>query len=394
MSITKLEDRLYLVTVVFYEPQADGTKIQRKKRHKVKGTYRTAQRREAEVRADVEDGLRNPRIERQPSPLFSEYAMMWWETMTIQNSLNERRNKRLNLKNHLVPFFGHLRLDQITVWEVDRYIQQQLAIPLSNATVTIQLRHLGRCLRTALIRGLIQSNPVDLVEKPPPNKKGWTYLTPDEVPLFLEAIPEQWRHLFEFALETGMRLGEILALRWCDVDWRTGTMHVSATLYKGDLKDPKTETSNRPVPMSKRVREILEQNRKAGLSSEFVWSSCAGGPLDPANVRRVLNQNVNKAALFGRRIRFHDLRHTFATHAAEASQNIHALAGVLGHASLSMCTRYAHRTNSAGQALVEALSDWREDLRRKSNVERCHFGATPPETDLDEEAEKKRNSLK
>ena len=317
--------------------------------------------------------------------MFKDWANHWWETLTLDNKANERRSKRLNLGNHLIPFFGNTPVDAITVHQVREFQAQQIRKGLAAATVNNHLRHLGRCLRCAQEDGLIASNPTALVRKQKENTEAWTYLETEEVPVFLEALPEHWRSLFEFAIWIGLRLGEILALRWTDIHWKRGVVQVRGTLYCGEIVTPKTKTSVREVPFQDAVERLLRVQRKAAVQSMFVFPSQTGGPLDPANVRRALNK-VNEKNIMGRHIRFHDLRHTFASHCAMAGVPVNTIKDLLGHASITMTMRYAHLGDRAKAEGIETLAAWKKAEEARLEQKVGHILDTPVDSEDSEGA--------
>lgn len=263
---------------------------------------------------------------------------------------------------------------------VREFKAQQMKKDYAAATINNQLRHLGRCLRCALEDGLISSNPTTLVRKLKENSDAWTYLETEEVSIFLDAFPDHWRPLYEFAIETGLRLGEILALRWNDIHWKRGVVRVRGSLYQGKIETPKTKASIREVPMSERVFSLLREQRKAAVQSLFVFPANTGGPLDAANVRRPLTK-VNDLNLMGRRIRFHDLRHSFASHCASAGVPINTIKDLLGHASITMTMRYAHLGDRAKAEGIETLAAWKRAEAAKLEQKVGHILDTPTFSD-------------
>jgi integrase len=162
------------------------------------------------------------------------------------------------------------------------------------------------------------------------------FLTPDEVRELLDAADRDDYALLATACMTGMRQGELLALRWDDIDWRSGTIRVHRSVYRGDFIDPKTAHSVRTIGMSKRLAAILMDHKVAAPYSpwDFVFCSKDGTPLDQANLyNRMFQPTLRRAGL--RRIRFHDLRHTYASMLINQGENLKYVQSQLGHASIT-----------------------------------------------------------
>ena len=147
---------------------------------------------------------------------------------------------------------------------------------------------------------------------------------------------------------SGLRRGEILALQWDDLDFRTGALRVERQVQriKGELvvSQPKTRTSSRSVILPAPLLKVLKQYRKT-CTSRWMFPSPKkeDSPLDPAAVRKRLAAVLERADC--KRVRFHDLRHTFATNALEHGMDIKTLSAIIGHVSSATTLNvYAHVT--------------------------------------------------
>lgn len=194
------------------------------------------------------------------------------------------------------------------------------------------------------------------------------FLNPEEIRLLLEHSPEPDKTIFLIAILTGMRKGEVLALQWGDVDWNSDTIYVRRSLrFKMrkniDTEDrrwwfdsPKTKYSTRAIIMSPHLKEALENHRfnqtvefaqkdkgkKPLNADELIFTNDAGCPVDPDNIiKRKFHPALERAGL--RKIRFHDLRHTFASLLIDQGENIKFIQSQLGHASIqTTLDRYGH----------------------------------------------------
>ena len=194
------------------------------------------------------------------------------------------------------------------------------------------------------------------------------YLNPEEIRLLLKHSYEPFKTIFLTAILTGMRKGEVLALQWGDVDWNSDTIYVRRSLRWKIRRDigaedkrwwfdsPKTRYSVRAIIMSPRLKEALEKHRfnqtiefaqkekgkKPFNSDELIFTNAVGAPIDPDNViKRNFHTALDAAGL--RRVRFHDLRHTFSSLLIDQGENIKFIQSQLGHASIqTTIDRYGH----------------------------------------------------
>ncbi len=143
---------------------------------------------------------------------------------------------------------------------------------------------------------------------------------------------------------TGMRRGELLALQWGDIDWNSNQISVRRSIYRGEFVNPKSRNSIRRIVMSPILRQSLERHRLLGRKSELglIFSNEHGLPLDPENlIKREFHPALDRAGL--RRIRFHDLRHSYASLLISQGENIKFIQSQLGHASATTTLdRYGH----------------------------------------------------
>jgi integrase len=219
-----------------------------------------------------------------------------------------------------------------------------LASGVKAATVQKALVMLKGMLKQAVEWDYLRVNPAQNVKAPRREHVEMDALTPDEIHTFLAALAPEWRPLFFTAIFTGMRLGELLALQWSDVDWRGGTIRVRRSVWQGQFQDPKTRNAVRTIGMSPRLRTVLMEHKLDAPWSEhdLVFCTADGGLLDDANLRhRVFEPSLRVAGL--RKIRIHDLRHTFASLLINQGENLKYVQQQLGHASITTTVdRYGH----------------------------------------------------
>ena len=218
-------------------------------------------------------------------------------------------------------------------------------------------------LDQAVAQGLILKNPALSCKAPVTRPKEMQVLTGEEIQrLLIQAKENNCFELLLLELTTGLRRGEILALRWDDLDFRTGTLRVERQVQRiqGKLavSQPKTRASC--------VLEILAQYRQS-VSSHWMFPSPKkeDSPLDPAAVRKKLSAVLKRAGCPA--ARFHDLRHTFATSTLEHGMDVKTLSTVIGHVSSATTLNvYAHVTDEMRQKAAD-------------NIDRAITGTEPPQ---------------
>jgi integrase len=254
------------------------------------------------------------------------------------------------LRVHLVPYFKAAKLDAITPLEIEQYITAKLEQGLSRKTVRNHLALLHGIFRYAVRHGWARMNPVALVDKPRTGGRSEDirYLDEKELHALLAAVPadplgDTERVLYLTAAMTGLRRGELLALCWRDVDWTAGVIRVRRSYTRGQFGTPKSRRGSRAVPMAERlVRRLGRHFQDSAFQAEDDLVFChpqLGRVLDSSKLRKRFVEAAKLAGL--RRIRFHDLRHTFGTRMAAAGAPMRAIQEWLGHFSSQTTEIYA-----------------------------------------------------
>ncbi len=251
------------------------------------------------------------------------------------------RDYRSNLNAHLLPAFGSARLEEITPAAIDRWRGSLTA--LSNRTKNKLLVVMHGVFRRAQHVWGLPVNPVASVEKHPQRSSGdLQVFSPEEVwVLVRSAASEQDAAIFLTAAFTGLRRGELLALRWRDVDFTGSAIRVRASYAGGRLTTPKSGKV-RSVPMAPEVAKALAalgQRWDFVAGDDLVFCGEAGGYLDGSALRRRYAEALKRAGL--RPLRFHDLRHVFGTRMI-AKADIRRVQEWMGHADVQTTMRYLH----------------------------------------------------
>jgi len=264
---------------------------------------------------------------------------------TVENVESETRT-------HLVPFFGERPFDGIDADEVADLIATLAGKGLAPKTVRNVIGTLSALMNFARAprRRWATINPCDGAELPPiPEDDEIRYLTIPEIRTLIAharrgMYQEIDRALYLVAAMTGLRLGELVALRWRDVDWVAGVIRVRRNYVRGREGTPKSRRSSRAVPMADEVGGVLDllfrASRFQGDDDRVFAHPATGRPIPKANVTRRLHKALEDAGLDRTHV-FHDLRHTFGTTMAAAGVPMRTLQEWMGHRNISTTERYA-----------------------------------------------------
>ncbi|HLK13222.1 MAG TPA: site-specific integrase [Fimbriimonadaceae bacterium] len=286
-------------------------------------------------------------------PTYAVFTRYWFDTYAIANNKpSEQKNKETNLRLHLLPVFGHLKLGQITTELIERFKASQLARGLSAKTINTQLCTLRTSLSCASDWGILEKLPRIKWLKVPPQR--FDFLNPGESARLLDASFESWGGasarfaMVLCALRTGMRIGEIVALRWDDVDFARGYLTVRRSIVLGVESSPKNNRI-RHIPLAPDFAVVLRQ-RFSERQSDFVFGEAQSSG---RHATRMLDTACRRAGL--RHIGWHSLRHTFASHLAAEGVPLNYVQALLGHSTIQMTMRYAHLMPSTLKSAIEAL---------------------------------------
>ena len=231
---------------------------------------------------------------------------------------------------------------------------------LSDQTVRGIHTTLHAALDKAVEEKLIFRNPADSCKLPPVKGREMKILSPEEIQrLLIQAREDGCYELLLLELATGLRRGEILALQWRDLNLRTGALRVERQVHrvKGELavSPPKTKAGNRTVLLPAPVLNVLKTYKQA-VHSRWMFPSPVkeDSPMDPAAVRKRLQTVLERAEC--KRLRFHDLRHTFATASLEHGMDIKTLSTIIGHvSSTTTLNTYTHVTDAMRQNAADKI---------------------------------------
>jgi len=255
------------------------------------------------------------------------------------------------LRGHLEGFFGDTPIDRIDPARVASYLKRKRADGLSSKTVQNHLNFLHGVFAFSLKRGWVLTNPVAHVDRPKkarsPHRR-IRFLQPRELDELIDAVPDDSlgaveRPLYLAAALTGLRQGELLALKWMDVDWLAGRVRVADNFTRGKFDSPKSH-EGRSVPMADRLaRELELHSQRSAYRTDDDLVFChphTGNVLDPSKMRKRFRETITRAGV--REITFHELRHTFGTQMAAAGAPLRAIQEWMGHADAKTTEIYRH----------------------------------------------------
>lgn len=301
-------------------------------------------------------GVATPAPAAVVSPLFKELSQAWLEHENLRVRTLKKRSSSLEADVHrlksLLPIFGNSRVPTISGTAVSRYQERRLAMGRTPATVNSEIRTLMKILRWAQREKLITEVP--RIEQIPEPLRTIDIPSPEEVGRLIEALPPSAKPLVWFMAETGCRSGEAFNLTWDCVDLEGGWVEFRAK----EGWTPKTRQSQRRVPLSESLRQVLGKETRVG---PYVFPS----PRDPNkprdNVRRALESAVERVGLErqgqGMHITPHVLRKAFATWQAQQGTPPRVLQALLGHAAGTRVTdqHYVQATEEAKRKAVGGI---------------------------------------
>ncbi|HJR45296.1 MAG TPA: tyrosine-type recombinase/integrase [Actinomycetota bacterium] len=278
-----------------------------------------------------------------------------------------------HVESHVVPRLGDLALTELDGRTINRFYSQLLSEGRRDrqgglAASTVRRLHaaLHKALKDAVRWGYLSTNPVDAADPPKLRVEGpreMTTWSPEQLRAFLEfARGDRFYPLWFVLATTGMRRGEALGLRWCDVDLRAGHLAVRQNLVEAGralrVSSPKTARGRRVVAIDRRTCEVLEEHRACSPdadASDLVFGCFFDRAVSPTLVTKRFRDLAQEAGL--PRIRLHDLRHTHATLALEAGVHPKIVSERLGHSTVSLTLDvYSHAVPHMQRDAADAIA--------------------------------------
>ena len=302
-----------------------------------------------------------------------QWMDVWFENCAkIKVRPSSHKTYRGYIDNHIKPNIGKVLLSKLSSLDLQKLYKKLLSggrveriesknqpKGLSAKTVRNINQVISSAMDFAIDQRLIASNPTDGCALPKLEHREMKTLPAEQLASFLREAKESGVfELYYIELATGLRRGELLGLKWEDIDLEQGIIHVRRQIARIDGKiveaPLKTKNSYRSVSIGQDAVEILKEQRKKA-DSEYVFPSPTGGPISPDSVLKMLHRVLKRAEL--PKIRFHDMRHTFATVALQNDVDIKTVSGMLGHYSAGFTLdTYAHVTTAAQRQAANTMS--------------------------------------
>ncbi|WP_280770078.1 tyrosine-type recombinase/integrase [Salipaludibacillus daqingensis] len=302
---------------------------------------------------------------------YNDYLTEWFDTKKNTIGIQTAQVYEIYLNKRVIPSLGDYKLSELSTMQIQSFINKLHEEGLSRSTIKKNYEIIRNSLEHAVDYDLLTKNVSLKVKLPRVTQKEMNVWNEKELTQFLEVAKEdQMNMVFFLALMTGMRQGEILGLRWKDIDLNKRLLSIKQTLThdgKTFLTGAKTKSSLRTIYLSKITVKAL-QSHKAKISKQkesleaiytdydLVVCSNHGTPLNPANVRRSLNQLIVEAKV--PKIRFHDLRHTHATSLLSKGINVKVVSERLGHSNIKITLdTYSHVLPTMQEDVMQKLDE-------------------------------------
>jgi integrase len=312
---------------------------------------------EREIRARLARG----EVTTEKAPTFEAWGHEFLAVYPASNNkASEQHAKKRIFELHLCPYFGAIAIDRIDVERIEKFKAAQLTAeqPTAPKTLNNRLTVLRKMLSVAHEWGKLSRAPkVKMVKVPPPE---FRFLAFEEAERLVASAAQEWRAMVLVALRTGLRRGELLALRWEDVNLAAATIKVQRSVWK-NIEGPTKSNRVRTVPLSPEALATMRE-----LPTRFAKGYVFG------DGRTRLTVGALKWPLYAAcdgagiaRAGWHVLRHTFASHLAMRGVMVKAIQELLGHSDIKTTLMYAHLSPAIGESAVSLL-DGRDPIRTRT----------------------------
>jgi len=343
-SISKRKNGTYMVQLT-----VDGKRITK---------YFKTKREANEWRIDTLKKVQNGLFYSGPKLTLEEFLEEWLRARKDSIKPKTLMQYRQIVESHINPTLGKIKINELQPAEIQAFYNYKVEAGIGTRTVRLIHSVLHCALNHALRLGIIYRNPSDAVYKPKAQKTEMQILDENQLRLFLVAARgKRLVALYKVAITTGLRKGEILALKWSDLDWSTGQLNIQRQVQRVPgsglmFTEPKTEAGRRMILLgSDTVFGLKEHYKKQMKEREFmgdkwqdfnlIFPSSIGTPLSHSNLHKKFKLLLEEAHLPN--IRFHDLRHTAASLMLKQGISVKVVQERLGHSDAAMTLNvYSH----------------------------------------------------
>lgn len=319
---------------------------------------------------------------------LGEYLPKWLDSTKASLRPKTADQYERILNKHILPQLSNVQLKDMHLDQIERFYSSLLLSGVGVRTVRIIHNILHKSMDKAVRYRMVVVNPIHGAELPRYKHGEMRVLDEGQITQFLVAAQgSPFLALYQLAITTGIRQGELLGLKWSDLQWHNGTLHIQRQVQdiRGQgrsFQEPKTKAGRRSIKVGEMTLQLLRihrehqlaQKAKAGTrwkESDLIFPSKVGTPLDPSNLRLDFYWVLEKAGLH--RIRFHDLRHTAASLMLNHGIPVIVVTGMLGHSKPSITLDiYGHLQHSmldeAARLMDELVTPVRISLSNKSDA--------------------------
>ena len=321
-------------------------------------TKREAQARLDELLRPVNQGLNRP----EAFVTFGAFVEQQWKTLVLPTfKASTQHGYKTVLAAHVLPEWRGWRLRDIERLAIQQWVADKFRHGTGWQTVRNAWVLLSSILETAVEYGYLMTNPARGVKFPQKGLKGKpTIIAGDSLSTLLKEVDEPYRTMVQLIAATGLRIGELLALRWSALDLEGGTLAVRESVFEGKFQPPKTQRAVRTIPIGPHtVRVLVAHQRRASRreATDLVFGNRSGGPLRESKVLRNVLQPAAEAAGLGR-VTWHQFRHIHSSLLNDLRVPVKIAQEQLGHASISTTLSiYTHVVDASHRKAVEELEE-------------------------------------
>ena len=318
-------------------------------------------RKDAQVRLDEElRAVNQGTVRPESSMLFGTFAEEQWTTLVLPTlKLSTQHGYKTVLAKHLLPYWRDWRLRDIGRQDVQQWVADRFRRKLGWQTVRNAWTLLSGILETAVEYGYLSMNPARGVKFPEKElKEAPVLFTAEDFMKLLEQLDEPYRTMARLIAVTGLRIGELLAVRWRCLDLEIGTLSVRESVYEGKFQSPKTRKSRRTMPLGPQTIVWLREHRlraKRTESDDLLFGNRKGQPLRESKLLRNVLQPAAERAGLGR-VTWHQFRHIHSSLLNDLRVPVKIAQEQLGHSSISTTLNiYTHVVDASHRKAIEAL---------------------------------------